>query len=457
MNRNNQVVDIIKIVNGGYGLARAPDGRTLLVRFALPDERVVIQVTHEQKRVAFGHAVNVLSAAPGRIDPPCPYFGRCGGCNLQHADYKTQCTIKSEVLSELVSRSQDARLSGFSDFIAPLVASRTPSGYRHRIRMKIDDRGRAGFNHFRSHKVVGVDRCLLVAEPVNRSLTLLRDKREFSRLVGLIEEIEFIHNPSSRKVSLLISLIRPPRPADRSHARVLCSDTQSLERIFFKGRNFPLEGPYCATPDDEERLGRSIGFSLDGHKRLEFCWEIGGFSQVNLEQNRRLIELVQRASRIQPTDSVLDLYCGMGNFSLPLASACKDILGIEGQGSAIRSAKNNAKTNKLANCRYIKNDVFKACRELAARRERFDLVICDPPRSGLNELTDLLPELTRQRLIYVSCDPATLCRDLEKLIGRGFVLKTLQPVDMFPHTHHIETLAVLEKRSEGIDNACDYQ
>ncbi len=449
MNCNNQVVDISKIVNGGYGLARDAEGRTVLVRFGLPGERVAIQLTHEQKRVAFGHVTDVLSSAPGRIDPPCPYYGRCGGCDLQHAAYRVQCSIKDEVLRELVSRSREP-LSKCITLIKPVIASAAPFGCRHRIRMKTDDRGRLGFNHFRSSKVVAVAGCLLAAAPINQSLAELSDNQEFSRLAPLIEEIELVHNPLSGKVSMLISLSRTPRPADRSRARALCTEAESLERVFFQGQNFPLEGPYCAATGTENRLGRTIGFTLDGSRQLQFTWEIGGFSQVNLEQNKLLIELVDNLSGVQPEDRVLDLYCGMGNFSVVLAASCRDILGIEGQGAAIRSATANAQDNDLKNCRYSKSDVLTACRELAQKQMAFDIVICDPPRSGLKELTDLLPGITRKRLIYISCDPATLCRDLEKLMAHGFLLQILQPVDMFPQTHHIETVAVLEKPSSEV-------
>lgn len=447
MNCNNQVVDISKIVNGGYGLAREAGGGTVLVRFAAPGERVAITITLRKKRAAFGQVVQVLDSAPGRIEPPCPYYGRCGGCDLQHVDYETQCAIKSDILTELVSRSQNPLLSMAVDRIEPLIASTAPCGYRHRIRMKIDGRRRPGFNHFRSNSVVAVSRCLLAAGPINRCLAALGGTPEFGRLAELSEGIEFIHNPLSGGVSMLISLKRAPRPADRSRARFLCADLDVLERIFFKGEDFSLEGPYCGDPHDEKRLGRSVGFRWKRGSPLNFSWEIGGFSQVNLEQNEVLIELVRNVSRVQPEDRVLDLYCGMGNFSLPLADRCRDICGIEGQGAAIRSARANARANNLKNCRYSKNDVFTACRELAQRRDSFDIVICDPPRSGLNELTEMLPGLTRKRLLYISCDPATLCRDLGNLIGSGFILQSLCPLDMFPQTHHIETVAVLEKRS----------
>ncbi len=445
MNCKNQVVDISKIVNGGYGLARDAGGRTVLVRFAAPGERVSIRFTHRKKRIAFGHVAEVLSSAPGRIDPPCPYYGRCGGCNLQHVDYETQCMIKSDVLAELVSRSPNPHLSSCVDLIEPLIASPTPFGYRHRIRMKVDERGRLGFNHFRSNRIVPVRSCLLAAEPINVCLDSLSDNREFSRLAQVSREVEFIYNPQSSGVSMLVSLSRLPRPADRSRARSLCAGLEPLERIFYKGEDFPLEGPYCGDVHAEERLGRSIGCILNSGGRLRLSWEIGGFSQVNLEQNAVLVEFVRNTSRVQPEDRVLDLYCGMGNFSLPMADQCRDVFGIEGQGAAIRSARANARTNDLKNCHYTKSNVFTACRELEKQREIFDIVICDPPRSGLNHLTSLLPGLTQKRLLYISCDPATLCRDLDSLTGSGFTLQSLQPLDMFPQTHHMETVAVLEK------------
>jgi 23S rRNA (uracil1939-C5)-methyltransferase len=446
MNCNNQVVDINKIVNGGYGLARDADGRAVLVRFAVPGERVALKITHQKKRVAFGHVVEVLRSGPGRIEPPCPYYGRCGGCDLQHLAYQAQCAIKSDVLTELVSRSREPLLSSRTDLIKPFIVSATPFGYRHRIRMKVDDRGRLGFNHFRSNRIISVSRCLLAAGPINRCLAGLCGNREFSMIAKLSTEVELIYNPLSCAVSMLISLNRIPRSADRNRARSLCRDLDVLERVFHKGQDFPLEGPYCGDVDDEERLGRSIGFTWNRGRQLHFSWEIGGFSQVNLEQNAVLIELIKKLSQVQPEDRVLDLYCGMGNFSLLLADQCHDIHGIEGQGAAIRSARANARANQLDNCRYTKSDVFSACRELTEHRKSFDIVICDPPRSGLNDLVELLPGLTRKRLIYVSCDPATLCRDLEHLSASGFILQTLQPLDMFPQTHHIETVAVLEKR-----------
>ncbi len=445
MNCNNQVVVITKMVNGGYGLATAADGKMVLVRYTLPDETVAIKINDEKNRVAFAQVTDVRQPGAGRVRPPCPYYGRCGGCDLQHADYRSQCLIKQDVLSELFSRIPGISETGHDDLIRPIIGSASQFGYRHRIRLRIDDCGRPGFSHFRSHRIVEVNSCLLADEQINRCLADLPGLDPFSRLAKITEELEIILNPLSNQVSLLFSLKRPPRPADRVQARGLCAASGGIERVFFSGRTFSTEGPYCRGEADEKTLGNTIGLLSDDQPPLKLHWEIGGFSQVNLGQNTVMVDLVRQLSRVQPGDRVLDLYCGMGNFSLAMARQAREVHGIEGQGSAIRSAQKNSRANDLSNCRFVKSDVASACRSLLAEQERFDIVVCDPPRSGMAELTGMLSGLTGKRLVYVSCDPATLCRDLGKLVKTGFTIDTVQPVDMFPQTHHIETVVVLEK------------
>ncbi len=166
---------------------------------------------------------------------------------------------------------------------------------------------------------------------------------------------------------------------------------------------------------------------------------------MNLAQNKILIETVLDFSQTEKTETVLDLYCGMGNFSIPLAMSSKEVLGIEGQGSAIRSAKENAFNAGLTNTRFMKKPVDVACKELAERGEHFDCVVIDPPRQGALGLAGYLATIASRRLVYISCDPATLCRDLADLTNEGFSIKRIQPIDMFPQTHHIETVVLLEK------------
>jgi len=180
-------------------------------------------------------------------------------------------------------------------------------------------------------------------------------------------------------------------------------------------------------------------------KAIRLSWEAGGFCQVNLAQNQKLIEIVLQFCQVDKTKSVLDLYCGMGNFSIPLAMKVNKVLAVESQGSAIRSAKNNSALAGLTNICFIKNSVHSSCMDLAAKNQQFDCVVIDPPRQGAPGLARQLATITVKRLVYISCDPATLCRDLADLTHEGFTIRTIQPVDMFPQTHHIETVVLLEK------------
>ena len=445
MNCKNQVVTIAKIVNGGYGLAEAQDGKQLFVRHCLPGETVAVDITEEKKRLCFGRATQVHSPGSGRITPPCPYYGRCGGCNLQHGDYPTQLRLKEAILEDLLARSPLAETVNTSSSVRPIIGADHQFGYRQRIRMRIDGQGTPGFTHFRSHRIVAVEHCLLAPAPINYCLAELRGSANFKPLAKVSEEMELLLDELSNKVVLRLQLNRPVRPADRRCARELTANLELLDRVFFHGRQFAQEGPHGS----KEPQSNVLGFKIEEAEPLTLCWEIGGFSQVNLGQNLKMIELVQRYAQPSAADRILDLYCGMGNFSIPLARQAAEVVGIEGQGSAIRSARRNATANGLTNCSFQKSDVLSACRDLVAGGASFDTVVCDPPRQGLGPLTLLASELARRRLVYVSCDPATLVRDLQELVDCGWSIKTVQPVDMFPQTHHIETVVVLEKSGAG--------
>jgi 23S rRNA (uracil1939-C5)-methyltransferase len=224
-------------------------------------------------------------------------------------------------------------------------------------------------------------------------------------------------------------------------AAAIVGDIAGIDRLFFQGEAFPL------TPVNKKESPRlSLVYpERSGIPGFSLSWEVGGFSQVNLEQNHNLIEIVLEFAAPQAEESVLDLFCGMGNFSIPLARRCRYLLGIEGQGSAIRSARANSQLAGLANCEFRQMPLHAAVDELSRNGRVFDTVVIDPPRQGAPGMARELAALTGRRLVYISCDPATLCRDLAELIKAGFTLKRLRPVDMFPQTHHIETVALLEK------------
>ncbi len=443
---NIEKVTIKKVVNGGFGLSHLPSGQIILVQRALPTEIVNVSIEKTKKNYLFGEIRQIVKPHQARRVAPCKYYSHCGGCNLQHCDTATQITIKKEILLDLLQRSSDARVRKAVNLLLDPVASPSAFRYRQRIRLQIDKHGEIGFRQFRSHKIASVNSCLLAEEPINKSLRKLSNLTDFHKLTSLATEIEFQLNPQSGKVVCLFHFIRKPRPADIGAARSICSDIQPVERIFFSGENFPIMGPYG---EEETSPGRNLLVRYPeiakGSTPLNLQWEAGGFCQVNLQQNKQLINIVLEFCNATREETVLDLFCGMGNFSIPIARQAKKLTGIEGQGSSIRSAKSNAVNNGLPNTIFIKSPIHTGCKKLREQGSRFDCVIIDPPRQGTPALAADLAMLAKKRLVYISCDPATLCRDLAELAQAGFEIKKIQPIDMFPQTHHIETVVLLEK------------
>ena len=440
---NKHSLSISKIIHGGFGFGQLPDGRVAMVRQALPGEEVVIAVEEEKKSFLIGNIVSITAASPFRIDPPCPYYHTCGGCDLQHAAYGEQLRIKRDILIDLLTRQKNLNQTDIHCPIAATLPSPRQSGYRQRIRLWIKDGTAAGFRQHRSHNIVAVRRCHIAREELNLSLASLLDHPLTLKLFANSSELELLFNPLSTRVTALIHLTRKPRPADSSAAAKLIEEIDILERIVFTGQHFPQTTGAPAA--DNNILGQRHEPMGILSQPFTMQWEVGGFCQVNLEQNTHLIRIVCEYAAIRPDETVLDLFCGYGNFSIPLAATAYSLLGIEGQGSAIRSAKANSRNAGLTNTTFLKKPIHPACEELVTAGESFDCLVIDPPRQGIPGLAADLHALCRKRMVYISCDPATLSRDLGDLTAAGFKITRIQPIDMFPETHHIETVVLLEK------------
>lgn len=441
----SHTVKIEKIIHGGHGLGRLTTGQVVIVKHVLPGETVRLRIIDQKKKFATALLEEVLESSPARRTPPCPYYTVCGGCDFQHMDYATQLRIKQQIVTELLARSFPTMSEATGVPVADTLPSPHEWGYRQRIRLQPGPRDGLGFLRFRSHQVVPIDRCLLAAEPLNTVLEELNESALFARLLPHTKELELLVNPKHNGVICLLHTTRKPRPADKGTAIELTA-TSGVEQVYFKGEDFPLTGPFTSDPEKASKLLHNP-LTLEGGDTSPFhlAWEVGGFCQVNLAQNNALVQHALRCSNLSPTESVLDLFCGMGNFSLPLASQAASLLGIEGQGSAIRSATRNSRDNNLTNTTFVKKPVHAACRELARQNHTFDCVVLDPPRQGVPGIAKEIASLARRCIVYISCDPATLCRDLNQFDRHGFAVKTVQPVDMFPHTHHIESVVLLEK------------
>lgn len=439
----SQKYHIEKIINGGFGLSHDTDGRVTLIEGVIPDETVTARIWFENKNLQKGRPQQIINASADRVQPDCKYYKQCGGCDFQHMTYARQLQAKGDIVKDLLARSGHHVLQEAAENI---LASPLPSPeefhYRQRIRLQVDDTQTLGFYKRRSNNCVPIERCLLANKRINTCLDKLLHHSVFERLLLRTESLELLFNPASDRVTLSFHLIQKPRPADTRHALTLTEKIKEIENIFFTGSDF--------APSGLSKLSFTLPVIRPYTSRpLTLSWETGGFCQVNLQQNQTLIQTVLDFCAITETDSVLDLFCGMGNFSIPIAEKAESLLGIEGQGSAIRSAKQNSKSAGHSNSNFKKQAVHDACAELAKEGRQFDIVVIDPPRQGAPGLSQQLSQLTAKRLVYISCDPATLFRDLTELLTHSFHLQKLQPIDMFPQTHHIECVALLEKTPEN--------
>lgn len=435
MNSNRVIVE--KIINGGFGLARETSGQVVLLRNCLPGEEVDYVPVEKRKNTLFGIPKTIVKLHINRVDPPCQYYGTCGGCTLQHASYEEQLTIKNSIITELFQHNS-------SLFNHP-VPSPCEFGYRQRIRLQVRD-GQLGFSQFRSHQIVPVKQCLLAQPAINATLTATKKHHDFKKLCSITKEIEYLFNPLSEKVTLLFYLDRKPRPSDKKSAEVITDDIELVERIFFKGDTFSQQGPYCRAETLSINNLLTQQFDIQDYNfSFQLSWEVGGFCQVNLLQNHNLISYVLKQCQPTADKNILDLFCGMGNFSVPLALSAKSLTGAEGQGAAIRCAKRNSISASLENTQFIKGNIAEVCSSIMAGNRLFDITVIDPPRQGVPDLTATIAKITGEKIIYVSCDPATLARDIRQFEKHCFTVKGIQPFDMFPQTHHIETVAVLEK------------
>jgi 23S rRNA (uracil1939-C5)-methyltransferase len=422
---------IDKLVAGGYGLGRTAAGKVVLVHGVIPGESVDVQVFRSKKSYDLGFVTAVVQPSPQRIQPLCPLFGQCGGCTLQHLAYEDQVQYKEQVFSEDWKRF----------FKQPLphpdlhfLRAEDPFGYRQRIRLHIVD-GNPCFYRHHSQKPIAVSACLLAKPPINDCLQRLDSLAVYQELKYHINELVLHHNPENDCCVLELYFTRRLRPTDRKYLRQLVN-VDMIQSV----RAYGEAGELICTEGDELNIHFSMGAAQSASS---FSMVPGDFCQVNMAQNQTMLDFIMSHIDHDQSAQILDLFCGLGNFSIPLARLGHKVTGVDLKRSAIRSAENNNELNKT-DATFIRMSAQDGVQAQIRQARVYDIVILDPPRAGFKEGAGDLAELKARQIFYIACDQQTQLRDLQQLIASGYAVKEVCLVDMFPQTHHLESVVMLE-------------
>lgn len=396
------------MAHGGEALGRY-EGKVIFVPYALPGEEVVVEIVEDKGRYARSRLLEVVQPSPDRVEPRCPHFGVCGGCQWQHVAYEAQLRFKGEIL-----RDQLERIGGISKPpVKPSLPAHDPWFYRNNVQFHLDEEGHLGFLIFRGWEVVPIEVCHIIhpfIDEVFRALDLA-----FPQLKRLSIRV----GTRTGQKLLILEMEEDLIPAVEVDEPLSCVE-------------FLSDGTLLTLVGDSHIL-EEVG-------RRRFRISAASFFQVNTEQLERLIEVVRGYLAPQGHETLLDAYCGVGTFGLSLAGEVGQVIGIEESDSALADARSNAQEGEKVE--FIGGQVEHILPELA----KVDVAILDPPRQGCaREAITHLVRLAPAKIVYISCDPATLARDTKRLREGGYHLVEIQPVDMFPQTYHIEAVALLER------------
>lgn len=413
---------IEKLVPGGAGFLRLADGKGAFAPGTWPGERIRVEAAEDHQAYLQATRWRLLEASPDRVQPSCPVQGSCGGCDLMALSYPAQLKAKQGILRDALTRT--GRFESLPELV--FVGADQPFSYRSRIRLHVGGDGRLGFFAQHTRALVEIPGCQVAHPELNRALLALRSiaSRHLAALASF-SEVELRVAPAGPELAL--RLVPAARRFDADSALI-----DELSEAFLVSI-----GDRSPAPELDQR------FPLPGGVELRVSGP--AFTQVNWAMNQRLIQALLDGAQERDANTFCDLYCGAGNFSLPLLKSGLSGIGIESSKAAILAAKRAAAEHGLSSARFIAGDVQETLAKLP-RTDSFDLLVLDPPRSGAREI---IPELIRRAprdIAYCACDPVTLARDLRTLCDSGYSLVAVSGFDMFPQTHHFETLAWLSRK-----------
>lgn len=409
---------IAALTYGPHGLGRL-DGKAIFVRGVVPGETVEVAIREDHGSYAFADLVGVRRAAAERRTPPCAYLPRCGGCPWQHVEYAAQLDAKARNVGDALTRIGGLPAAA----VRPILASPEEFGYRSRVTLRVAGR-RIGFYAAASHELVPIEACLLAAGAVGRALPAAADL--IRRLASPVRRIEVAAGEVDDRVVLAGEVEGGCAGGDAGLVEAWLRGQPAIAGVVLHGRRW-------------RRAWGDVTLTLRPEPDLVLRAHAGAFTQVSAAGNRLLVRTLLESGGFAPGERVLDVYAGVGNLGLPVARRTGRAVLVERDAVGAADARANVAALGLRGCEVRTAAAQRAVSALRRAGERFDAVILDPPRSGAADLIDDLLALSPPRLFYVSCNPASLARDLRRLSGR-YRVETVQPIDLFPHTYHVETV-----------------
>ena len=445
------IVNISSLGSSGEGVGRVSDF-TVFVNGALPGEEVKAKITEVKKTYAIGKLMEVVKASPERIKPACPIYAECGGCQLQHISYEGQMQVKRQQVKDAMER-----IGHQKDLtVLPVLGAENPWHYRNKVAFPVGkEKGKTIIGCFAqgTHKIIDASNCLIQDELNNDAINAVK---EIIDKLGIPAYNEDTHTGVMRHVvartgmkgQLMVVLVTATQELKRKKEiikmlRSRLPQMVSLQQNIQTYRNNVILGRETkllwGRPTIKAKLGK-FAFNVSARS----------FFQVNTRQAEVLYDTALEYAQLTGKETVIDAYCGTGTISLYLAQKARKVYGVEIVSPAIKDAEKNARENNVRNAEFIVGDCTKVMPRLYKQGVRPDVVVVDPPRAGCTEaVLQTFASMQPKRIVYVSCNPATLARDIEIMAKLGYKAKKVQPVDMFSHSSHVESVALINRAEKG--------
>lgn len=443
---------IDSLSHDGRGVAHIED-KAVFIDGALPGEEVSFVYTGKRKSYDEGKVEEVLTTSPDRVEPGCKHFGICGGCSLQHLDPEKQLVAKQDILLENLSRIGKVQ----PDKILPPVTG-LHWGYRRKARLGVKyvrkkERVLVGFREKRNPFLADISQCEVLHPSVGKRID------ELANLIGSMEAFDRIAQievaVSDNITALVFRNLDPLSGKDHkaltdfaAASSATCSEHHQIYLYLQPGGpdSVQLIWPeHINGENSDDSRQPALRYRLDKYD-ANLWFEPTDFTQVNSEINQKMIDLALELLELNKTDRVLDLFCGIGNFSLALARKAATVVAVEGDAKMVQRARMNATANQIENIQFYFGNLYEQQLKPEWAVQQYDKILLDPPRSGALEILNLISDLNPERIVYISCHPGSLARDADELVNKyGYRLVNAGVMDMFPHTAHVESIALFKR------------